>query len=46
MGLLLTFMFLVNMAAAIVVLPALARWLWRHHTGVTAAPFSRRHHPP
>ena len=32
MGLLLTFMFLVNMAAAIIVLPALARWLFRHHT--------------
>jgi uncharacterized protein len=32
MGILLTFMFLVNMLAAIVVLPALARWLFRHHT--------------
>jgi uncharacterized protein len=32
MGLLLTFMFLVNMLAAIIVLPALARWLFRHHT--------------
>ncbi|PTY05773.1 RND transporter [Opitutaceae bacterium EW11] len=31
MGILLTFMFLVNMLAAIVVLPALARWLFRHH---------------
>lgn len=32
MGVLLTFMFLVNMIAAIVVLPALARWLFRHHS--------------
>jgi uncharacterized protein len=32
LGLLLTFMFLVNMIAAIIVLPALARWLFRHHT--------------
>ncbi len=31
MGVLLTFMFLVNMIAAIIVLPALARWLYRHH---------------
>ena len=31
MGLLLTFMFLVNMAGAIVLLPAMARWFWRHH---------------
>ena len=31
MGLLLTFMFLVNMVAAIVLLPAMARWFWRHH---------------
>ena len=30
MGLLLTFMFLVNMLAAIILLPAMARWLWRH----------------
>lgn len=29
MGILLTFMFLVNMLAAIIVLPALARWLYR-----------------
>ena len=28
MGVLLTFMFLVNMIAAIVILPALARWLF------------------
>lgn len=42
MGLLLTFMFLVNMVAAIVLLPAMARWFWRHHTGRTAAPFSLR----
>jgi predicted RND superfamily exporter protein len=32
MGVLLTFMFLVNMLAAIIILPALARWLYRHHT--------------
>lgn len=31
MGLLLTFMFLVNMLGAIVLLPAMARWLYRHH---------------
>ena len=31
MGLLLTFMFLVNMFAAIILLPAMARWFWRHH---------------
>jgi predicted RND superfamily exporter protein len=30
MGLLLTFMFLVNMLGAIVLLPAMARWLYRH----------------
>ncbi len=29
MGLLLTFMFLVNMVGAIVLLPAMARWFWR-----------------
>lgn len=34
MGVLLTFMFLVNMLAAIVVLPAMARWLFRHHGNV------------
>ena len=28
MGVLLTFMFLVNMLAAIIILPALARWLY------------------
>jgi uncharacterized protein len=39
MGLLLTFMFLVNMAGAIILLPAMARWFWRHHTGRTVAPF-------
>ena len=32
MGLLLTFMFLVNMFAAIILLPAMARWFWRHHS--------------
>jgi uncharacterized protein len=37
MGLLLTFMFLVNMLGAIVVMPAIARWFWRHHTGRTGA---------
>ncbi|MBC7366374.1 MAG: RND family transporter [Undibacterium sp.] len=42
MGILLTFMFLVNMLGAIVLLPAMARWFWRHHTGTTAVPFSMR----
>lgn len=42
MGLLLTFMFLVNMVGAIILLPAMARWFWRHHTGRTAAPFPMR----
>jgi predicted RND superfamily exporter protein len=42
MGLLLTFMFLVNMVGAIFLMPAMARWLWRHHTGRTAAPFPIR----
>jgi predicted RND superfamily exporter protein len=42
MGLLLTFMFLVNMVGAIVLLPAIARWFWRHHTGRTVAPFPMR----
>lgn len=32
MGLLLAFMFLVNMLGAIVLLPALARWLFRHRS--------------
>ena len=32
MGVLLTFMFLVNMLAAIIILPALARWLYHNHT--------------
>lgn len=31
MGILLTFMFLLNMLGAIVLLPAIARWLFRHH---------------
>lgn len=39
MGLLLTFMFLVNMVGAIILLPAMARWFWRHHTGKTQPPF-------
>jgi predicted RND superfamily exporter protein len=42
MGLLLTFMFLVNMVGAIILLPAMARWFWRHHTGRTAVPFPMR----
>ncbi len=42
MGLLLTFMFLVNMIGAIILLPAMARWFWRHHTGHTVAPFPMR----
>jgi len=32
MGVLLTFMFLVNMLGALLLLPAMARWLYRHHT--------------
>ncbi|ACB76444.1 efflux RND transporter permease subunit [Opitutus terrae] len=39
MGLLLTFMFVVNMVGAIILLPAMARWFWRHHSGKTRAPF-------
>lgn len=39
MGLLLSFMFLVNMLGAIILLPALARWVYRHHTGHTQVPF-------
>lgn len=39
MGALLTFMFLVNMVGAIILLPAMARWFWRHHTGRTQPPF-------
>lgn len=31
MGVLLTFMFVVNMVGAIILLPAMARWFWRHH---------------
>ena len=42
MGLLLTFMFLVNMVAAIILLPAMARWFWRTHSGETAVPFPMR----
>ena len=39
MGILLTFMFLVNMLGAIILLPAMARWFWRQHGGqVTATP--------
>jgi hypothetical protein len=42
MGVLLTFMFLVNMLGAIVLMPALARWLFRHHSrkSGTGAPFA------
>src|SRR3954468_5014868 len=36
MGLLLSFMFLVNMIGAILLLPAMARWLWRHRAGNAA----------
>ncbi|MCW5548000.1 MAG: RND family transporter [Opitutaceae bacterium] len=39
MGLLLAFMFLVNMLGAITLLPAMARWLYRHHSGHTQVPF-------
>jgi len=41
MGLLLTFMFLVNMLGALLLLPAMARWLYRHHRArsVTTHPF-------
>ena len=31
MGILLTFMFLLNMVGAIILLPAIARWVFRHH---------------
>ena len=41
MGLLLTFMFLVNMIGALLLLPAMARWLYRHHRRKGAMP-----HPP
>jgi predicted RND superfamily exporter protein len=41
MGLLLTFMFLVNMVGAIILLPAIARWFWRNHTA-HAAPATGR----
>ena len=39
MGLLLGFMFLVNMLGSIILLPAMARWLYRYHTGKTQVPF-------
>ncbi|MCC6414988.1 MAG: MMPL family transporter, partial [Opitutaceae bacterium] len=39
LGLLLAFMFLVNMLGATILLPAMARWLYRHHTGRTQVPF-------
>lgn len=37
MGVLLTFMFLVNMVGAIILLPAMARWFW-HHRSSTRPP--------
>jgi predicted RND superfamily exporter protein len=37
MGVLLSFMFLVNMLGAGILMPAIARWCWRHHTGRSAA---------
>jgi predicted RND superfamily exporter protein len=37
MGILLAFMFLVNMVGAIVLLPAIARWLFRHHREMPTA---------
>jgi hypothetical protein len=42
MGLLLTFMFLVNMLGALLLLPAMARWLFHHHRrkSVTTHPFA------
>jgi predicted RND superfamily exporter protein len=36
MGLLLTFMFLVNMVGAIILLPAMARWFWRNRSADAA----------
>jgi hypothetical protein len=42
MGILLTFMFVVNMVGAIILLPAMARWFWRHNHGPTVAPSSMR----
>lgn len=45
MGLLLAFMFIVNMLGAIILLPAMARWLYRHHTGRTSVPFPLRAGP-
>jgi predicted RND superfamily exporter protein len=42
MGILLTFMFVVNMVGAIILLPAMARCFWRHNHGPTAAPSSMR----
>ncbi|MDP1578857.1 MAG: MMPL family transporter [Candidatus Didemnitutus sp.] len=39
MGVLLAFMFLFNMLGALLLLPALARWLFRHHSGETQPPF-------
>lgn len=42
MGILLAFMFLFNMLGAMLLLPAMARWLFRHHSGETRAPFPAR----
>lgn len=39
MGVLLAFMFLLNMLGAMLLLPAIARWLFRHHSGETRPPF-------
>lgn len=39
MGILLAFMFLFNMLGALFMLPAMARWLFRHHSGETRPPF-------
>ncbi len=37
MGVLLTFMFLVNMVGAIILLPAMARWFWHHRSSARSA---------
>lgn len=39
MGVLLAFMFLFNMLGALFMLPAMARWLFRSHSGETRPPF-------
>lgn len=40
MGILLAFMFLFNMLGAMLLLPAMARWLFRHHSGEKRAPLA------